>query len=29
MPEPTVNKTAKASAKSEDVTDIVKKWSKK
>lgn len=29
VPEPTVNKIAKAAAKSEDVTDIVKKWSKK
>jgi len=29
MPEPTVRETAKTSAKAEDVTDIVKKWSKK
>ena len=29
MPEPTVRETAKTAAKAEDVTDIVKKWSKK
>lgn len=29
VPEPVVNKTAKTAAKAEDVTDIVKKWSKK
>jgi hypothetical protein len=29
VPEPTVRETAKPAAKAEDVTDIVKKWSKK
>jgi hypothetical protein len=29
MPEPTVRETAKTAAKADDVTDIVKKWSKK